>query len=48
MTTVAIQYFPDARDNTMRLAAQIGLAAHEMSVHRFPDEEWRLTVSPPR
>ncbi len=46
MTNVAIQYLPDARNDAMRLAKHLEIAAHEISLHRFPDDELRITVGP--
>jgi ribose-phosphate pyrophosphokinase len=46
MTDVAIQYLPSARDHALRLASGLGIAAHEISLHRFPDDEFRVTVDP--
>jgi ribose-phosphate pyrophosphokinase len=46
MIDVTIHYLPGARDDAMRLAAHIGIAAHEISMHRFPDDELRITVGP--
>jgi ribose-phosphate pyrophosphokinase len=46
MTNVAIQYLPDTRDDAMRLASHLGIVAHEISLHRFPDDELRITVGP--
>jgi ribose-phosphate pyrophosphokinase len=46
MTGVAIQYLPDARHDATRLADRVGVLSHEISLHRFPDDELRVTVGP--
>jgi ribose-phosphate pyrophosphokinase len=46
MTNVAIQYLPDTRNEAMRLAKHLGIVAHEISLHRFPDDELRITAGP--
>jgi ribose-phosphate pyrophosphokinase len=44
--TVAVQYLPSAPDDALRLASGLGIAAHEISLHCFPDDEIRVTVGP--
>ena len=46
MTGAAIQSPPSAIADAMRLAARLGVPAHELAVHRFPDGELRVTVGP--
>jgi len=46
MTSVALQYLPGAGRDAMRLARSMGIAAHEIALHRFPDEEFLVTVGP--
>jgi ribose-phosphate pyrophosphokinase len=41
-----IQYLPAAVTQAARLAARLGIAMHEINVHRFPDGELRVTVGP--
>jgi ribose-phosphate pyrophosphokinase len=42
----AIQCLPSAASDAARLAARLGVAGHEIAVHRFPDGELRVTVAP--
>lgn len=44
--SAALQCLPFAVDAARRLAAQLGLPLHEIALHRFPDEELRVTVGP--
>jgi ribose-phosphate pyrophosphokinase len=44
--TGSLQYLPSSATEARRLAARLGLDAREISVHRFPDEEMRVTVGP--
>lgn len=44
MTGIALQCLPSATDAAKRLAARFGIALREIAVHRFPDEELRVTV----
>ena len=46
MTKAAIQSPPSAIADATRLAARLGVPAHELAVHRFPDGELRVTVGP--
>ena len=46
MTGAAIQSLPSAIADTTRLAARLGVPAYEISSHRFPDGELRVTVGP--
>ena len=41
-----MQCLPSAADAGGRLAARLGISLHEIEVHRFPDEELRVTVGP--
>jgi ribose-phosphate pyrophosphokinase len=43
---VALQYLPGGSEDAERLAAHLGVPAHEIAVHRFPDGELRVTVGP--
>lgn len=46
MTGIALQCLPSAADAAKRLAARLGISLREIAVHRFPDEELRVTVGP--
>ncbi|MBR0841385.1 ribose-phosphate diphosphokinase [Bradyrhizobium liaoningense] len=46
MSTVALQTLPSGADAAKRLAARLGLACNEIALHRFPDDEMRVTVAP--
>ena len=46
MTAVALQCLPSVAEAARRLAGRLGLSLHEIEVHRFPDEELRVTVGP--
>ena len=46
MTRAAIQSLPSAIADATRLAARLGVPAHTIEVHRFPDGELRVTVGP--
>jgi ribose-phosphate pyrophosphokinase len=46
MTGTAIQSLPSAIADATRLAARLGMPAHEIALHRFPDGELRVTVGP--
>jgi ribose-phosphate pyrophosphokinase len=41
-----IQSLPSSTGEAARLAARLGMALHEIDVHRFPDGELRVTVGP--
>jgi ribose-phosphate pyrophosphokinase len=41
-----IQSLPSSTGEAARLAARLGVALHEIDVHRFPDGELRVTVGP--
>jgi ribose-phosphate pyrophosphokinase len=41
-----MQCLPSSTAEARRLAARLGVALHEITVHRFPDEELRVTVGP--
>jgi ribose-phosphate pyrophosphokinase len=42
----ALQCLPSAAAAARRLAARLGVSAHEIELHRFPDEELRVRVGP--
>jgi ribose-phosphate pyrophosphokinase len=42
----AFHSLPAAMQDAARLAARIGLPIHEISLHRFPDSELRVTIGP--
>jgi len=44
--SAALQYLPASAAQAQRLAARLGLAAHEIALHLFPDGELRVTVGP--
>lgn len=44
--TAALQYLLTGKDDAQRLAAALGIAAHAIAVHRFPDSELRVTIGP--
>ena len=46
MTAVALQCLPSAAETARRLAGRLGLSLHEIDIHRFPDQELRVTVAP--
>ena len=46
MSDVAIQYLPSPGNDAARLASRIGVSAHEIALHQFPDGELRVTVGP--
>jgi len=46
VTGIALQCLPSAANAAKRLAAQFGISLSEIEVHRFPDEELRVTVGP--
>lgn len=46
MTDLALQYLPGTGNDAAKLAARIGIAAHEIALHRFPDGELQVTVGP--
>ena len=46
MSAPVIQCLPSSAGDASRLAARLGLAMHEIGVHRFPDGELRVTVGP--
>ncbi len=45
MTGAVIQTLPSGSGDAKRLAARLGLAAHDIGIHRFPDGELRVTVA---
>jgi ribose-phosphate pyrophosphokinase len=46
VTGAAIQSLPSAIADATRLAARLGVLAHEIALHRFPDGELSVTVGP--
>ncbi len=46
MTQALIYYLQSAASDARRLATRLGIAAHEIEIHRFPDGELRVTVGP--
>ncbi len=46
MTGTAIQSLPSVIANATRLASRLGVPAHEIALHRFPDGELRVTAGP--
>lgn len=46
MPGATIQSLPSAIADATRLAARLGLPAHEIALHRFPDGELRVSVGP--
>ncbi len=46
MSTHVLQYLPSSARDAARLAARLGLAAHAIEVHHFPDGELRVSVGP--
>lgn len=46
MSDIAIQYLPISAFDAKFLASHLGVAAHEIALHHFPDGEMRVTVGP--
>ena len=46
MSNVAVHSLPSSTRDASRLASRLGVPIHEVAVHRFPDEELRVTVGP--
>ncbi|EJN12405.1 ribose-phosphate pyrophosphokinase [Bradyrhizobium sp. YR681] len=46
MSKIAFQTLPFGTEAARRLAARLGLGCDEITVHRFPDGELRVTVAP--
>jgi len=46
VTGIAIQSLPPAIADATRLATRLGVPAHEIALHRFPDGELRVTAGP--
>ena len=46
MNRIVIQCLPSAAGAAARVATRLGVAMHEMEVHRFPDGELRITTGP--
>jgi ribose-phosphate pyrophosphokinase len=44
--TAVLQCLPSSAVAARRLAARLGLPLHEIALHRFPDQELRVTVAP--
>ena len=45
MDKIAIQSLPSSIGDATRLASRLGVPMHEIALHRFPDEELRVTVA---
>jgi ribose-phosphate pyrophosphokinase len=46
LTAAVLQFLPSSAEAARRLAARLGMTCREIAVHRFPDEELRVTVQP--
>ncbi len=46
MNAAIIQSLPSSSHDAARLASRLGIALHEITVHRFPDGEIRVTAAP--
>jgi hypothetical protein len=46
VTAVSIQSLPSSTRDAAQLAARLGIPCHEIAIHRFPDEEIRVTATP--
>jgi ribose-phosphate pyrophosphokinase len=46
VSDIAIQYLPTSASDGKRLALQLGVSSHEITLHHFPDGEMRVTVGP--
>jgi ribose-phosphate pyrophosphokinase len=46
LTAAVLQFLPSSADAARRLADRLGVACRDITVHRFPDEELRVTVAP--
>ena len=46
MNKVAIHSLPFSAGDASRLASRLGIPMHEVALHRFPDDELRVTVGP--
>jgi ribose-phosphate pyrophosphokinase len=46
MSEIAIQSLPSGAADAARLASRLEIPMHQISVHRFPDGELRVTVAP--
>jgi ribose-phosphate pyrophosphokinase len=46
LSAAVLQFLPSSAEPARKLAARLDAAAHEIAVHRFPDEELRVTVQP--
>lgn len=46
MSKIAVQSLPSCTEPATRLASLLGVPFHEISLHRFPDGELRVTVGP--
>jgi ribose-phosphate pyrophosphokinase len=46
VSNLAIQSLPSGAGDARRLASLLGLPLREIALHRFPDEEMRVTVGP--
>ncbi|MEH6952757.1 ribose-phosphate pyrophosphokinase (plasmid) [Nitrobacter sp. NHB1] len=46
MSSITIQYLSSSAADAKRLASRLGIAAHEIALHYFPDGEMRVTAGP--
>jgi ribose-phosphate pyrophosphokinase len=46
VSSISIQYLPSSAADAKRLASKLGIAAYEITLHRFPDGEMRVAVGP--
>jgi phosphoribosylpyrophosphate synthetase len=46
VSDIDIHYLPTSASDGKRLALQLGVSAHEITLHHFPDGEMRVTVGP--
>lgn len=46
MSKVGVQSMPSCTEPARRLARLLGVPCHEIALHRFPDDELRVTVGP--
>jgi ribose-phosphate pyrophosphokinase len=47
LSAAVLQFLPSSAEAARRLAARLSVSAHEIAVHRFPDQELRVTVGAP-
>jgi ribose-phosphate pyrophosphokinase len=46
LSAAVVQCLPSSAGAALRLADHLGLACQDIAIHRFPDEELRVTVAP--